>query len=1633
LIKEIALKPNRQQPKLFFGAHIPLRRVLNLAILATIYPPSLLANPGGAHIINGQVSIDTSSPDVTTITNSPNAIIQWQNFNIAQNEITRFIQQNSQSAVLNRIIGENPSAILGQLVSNGKVLLINPNGIVFGANSVIDTQGLIASSLNLSNRDFLNGNYHFIAGSNTGNIVNEGIIRAGKNGNIILIAPSINNNGIIKTEGGKITLAAGQKLVLTNLDDPDIRFEIQAPQNAVLNLGKLLTEGGAINVFANTITHSGEINADSVTIDTQGNIKLVAQQHIDLTQDSKLSANNSFGDAGTITIESKEGAVAANGTIEAQATATGKGGNITVLGEQIGVLDQASIDAGGANGGGQVVIGGDNSHTAKAVYLGADTSVNADAVSSGNGGNVRVWSDNGTLAYGHISAKGGEQDGNGGVIETSGHRLNTAGIQVDASANNGKGGEWRLDSDNINIQAKGVVTVNGNKPSTTTEPPSGIVTAGSIQSALNTGTSVTVNTDTAGINANGDITVASAIIKNAGGDAALNLNARNNITLNASVVSNAGKLDIALTPNSDARGGGITAVNKAVDLNTGTLTLNGESTTSASGTIKNGALIIPDSAKTELNGALSNVNTVNINKGAQLTISRLSPWNTDGFINVNIDKDAQLTINRGNADFKGLIKNSGTLVINAYFAVNSLDLDGGLLTGLGSVKVNDRFVFHSGILDGTAPFVTAAGSTTTLADVGTAYLGRQWNNFGTINWQGLAAFRPYGDNSILNNGIGGIFNIGSLTKTSDSVLEINTAEFNNHDTLNLSGGLLKIFSPGSDTGTYNVSGNGRLQFWDGTRNFHDGAALNSVNDVTFVNGTDYFNHGTSYSAAGTLIDNATVAFVTGNTITMSMLTIDNNGKLSGTDAIQISNLFNFYSGFLGGGGMLTTPANSTTTLTEGIALLNRNWDNYGTVNFGVTNLSALARTAETEPPIRHWNNYGTILWQGAPGSTSDLGKNIILTNMQGGLFNISNDDPSSARGINIGAFNNHGALNLSGGILNIFSPGTDTGSYNVTGTGQLQFRDGTRTFSGAHIDSANSVSFIGSTNHFNNGAVYNAPETLIDGATINFNTAASLEHLVMSGGLLNNTNSLSVKGTFDWSGGILSGNGAFHFGNGFNYTEGTMLTTGSVTINDYSGSLSLPAMPSINRLNAYSSGHITLNGDITANGNATAIALTAGTHFDNSANAVLSAPHGRWLVYSDNPGENTLGGLTADFKHYGCNTEACNDGFNLPTDGNGLMYYIAPVLVVTPDTLSSTYGNHTTFSSAYTGFIDGDSAATAGIKGAAGYSSNATTSSSGNYNAGTHNVAYTGGLTNTLGYQIQDDKTSTGEWTITPRDLSITADALSKAYGQHDPVFTYKANGLISGDTLNGALRRSTGEDVGYYAITQGSLTAGPNYTISYTADYLTIASLNLSVTADAFSKVYGEHDPLFTYKVSGLINGDTLHGTLSRILGEDVGRYTITQGSLAAGPNYTIDYTAADLTITPRDLNIMANALSKIHGEHDPIFTYNASGLINGDTLSGTLSRILGEDAGRYAITQGGLTAGPNYTIDYTPADLTIKPEPNPIPPENPVQQQINNQQNQVLVLTKPDTFTLDINNTQVTAPETTAAKPSKPLKQCK
>ena len=230
--------------------------------------------------------------------------------------------------------------------------------------------------------------------------------------------------------------------------------------------------------------------------------------------------------------------------------------------------------------------------------------------------------------------------------------------------------------------------------------------------------------------------------------------------------------------------------------------------------------------------------------------------------------------------------------------------------------------------------------------------------------------------------------------------------------------------------------------------------------------------------------------------------------------------------------------------------------------------------------------------------------------------------------------------------------------------------------------------------------------------------------------------------------------------------------------------------------------------------------------------------------------------------------------------------------------------------------------------------------------------------------------------TVNPAALTVTASpGQAKVFGAANPALTYTVSGLQAGDTqagvFTGALGRVSGENVGGYAINQGTLSAGTHYTISFVPANFTITPKPITVSADPKSKVFGSVDPALTYVSSD--PGAVISGSLSRAAGENVGSYAIS-GTLSAGANYTISFVPASFTITPKAITVSADARTKVFGALDPALTYVSSDL--GAGFSGGLGRVSGENVGSYAINQGTLTVGANYTMSFVPASLAITPK---------------------------------------------------------
>jgi filamentous hemagglutinin family protein len=307
------------------------------------------ALPTGAQIASGTVGINTVG-NVMTVTNSANAIINWQNFSIGNNETARFIQPSALSAVLNRVTGGNPSQILGALQSNGKVLLINPSGIIFGAGARVDVNGLIASSLDIANQDFLAGRMKFTAGPTAGKVENQGTITTPTGGSVYLIAPDVQNSGVITAPNGDVLLAAGKEVLLVDSSNPEIAMVVTAPDGQSINLGTIVADAGRVGMYGSVVRNSGRISANSAVSDATGRIFLKSTKKTVLEPESVISADGvGAADGGKVMVWS-DGDTQAAGSITAKGgELRGNGGFVETSGATIN-FSKVKIDASSTQG-----------------------------------------------------------------------------------------------------------------------------------------------------------------------------------------------------------------------------------------------------------------------------------------------------------------------------------------------------------------------------------------------------------------------------------------------------------------------------------------------------------------------------------------------------------------------------------------------------------------------------------------------------------------------------------------------------------------------------------------------------------------------------------------------------------------------------------------------------------------------------------------------------------------------------------------------------------------------------------------------------------------------------------------------------------------------------------------------------------------------------------------------------------------------------------------------------------------------------------------------------------------------------------------------------------------------------------
>ncbi len=619
--------------------------------------------------------------------NGTNLFHSLEKFGLSRDQIATFLSNPQIRNILTRVVGGDASIINGLIQvtgGNANLFLMNPAGIIFGPNAMINLRGdfvvTTATGIGFGNNQWFNAvgsnDYKTLIGNpsqfvfdlaNPGVILNAGNLSVAEGQNLSLIGGTVINTGTISAPGGDITIAA-------------------VPGTSKVKISKA---GNLVSLEVELLPQTGQaLNINPLDLPTL------------LTEGAKGLALNLPTNAAI-----KPATAIASGTINTEGT---KGGQVAILGQQVGVIN-GNINASGTNGGGIVRIGGDYQGkgtipNAKTTVVNESSRISADALSKGDGGKVIIWGDKLTEFNGIITAKGGLLSGNGGFVETSGKEQLIVGntAQIITSAPQGITGTWLLDPINLTVVASdGTGTIDG---SGNNSPSDNSINSSTIEIALS---STNVN-----LTADNFITVNAAI------DTSSNLNPSNltlstqTINLNAPIslaassilagtanivnVSSTGSIQNSI--DVAAVGGNVNLASATYALSQGltiakSLTLNGEgfSNTTVSG---NNAF-----RPFTINGTTLTPITVNLNN-LRITEGNSNESNGGGIFigNAEVNLNNSL-VNNNNATFAngGGIYNEGTLNINNSTIDNNTTAfgDGGGLYNAGIATINNSAITNN--------------------------------------------------------------------------------------------------------------------------------------------------------------------------------------------------------------------------------------------------------------------------------------------------------------------------------------------------------------------------------------------------------------------------------------------------------------------------------------------------------------------------------------------------------------------------------------------------------------------------------------------------------------------------------------------------------------------------------------------------------------------------------------------------------------------------------------------------------------------------------------------------------------------------------------------------------------------------
>ncbi|HEX7965934.1 MAG TPA: filamentous hemagglutinin N-terminal domain-containing protein, partial [Gammaproteobacteria bacterium] len=1128
------------------------------------------ATPRGGQVVAGHGSISHPSQNVTVINQKSNSlVVNWSSFNIGSGQTVQFVQPSASSAALNQIFDQNPTQIFGSLISNGQVFLVNPNGIYFSRDAYVNTGALFASSLGISNSDFMAGKLDFSApaGQDGGAVINHGTLIAAQGGSVTLIGGSVYNDGVIAANLGQVDLVAGHAVTVDFDGDGLMSFEVTQPVMhkmldaesgaAVTNAGTIQADGGAVimtasvarNVFAQAVNNSGVIEAtgvqehnggvylagpdlggedftgngrdssgDSAPVEHSGSVMLSGQGG-DVVSSGSIDASSQRGDGGYVELHSDGMTLLDGGSIDVSG-GQGSGGEVRILGDLVGLFGSTSVDASGYTGGGTVMVGGDYHggnaaiQNASQAFIGQDVSIDADAIDSGNGGKVVIWSDDHTQYFGNISSRGGRNGGDGGFVEVSGlHGLDYMG-RTDLRASHGDIGLLLLDPTNITINNtdSGTSASGGNPNVFSGSGATGSINVATLTAALGTA-DVQITTASAGgsagtitvsnnvswsantsltLTANSTISVGATIANS--GSGSINLNAGGNITITGSLQTTSGSINvtsggatgISLTSSATANilttSGSINLTASAgsiLDTNTdggdvaNIITTSGPVTFTSAGSVGNPAGNDMDISGVS-NLTLSAVTGVSVTNDSTYTTLNLSLDPTSGGNTYTFTGQTNtITILDGgsNLTLSSITGTTTALSVTDTGTTSSIQIaDGGISVGTGNVTLTAN--------SGSITDNTAGATTANITNTGSISLNAS-TNIGT-GAEALDLANTVG--TVTATSTGGVINLASTGNLTFGAVSAT--------------GNVTLASNASITTTSTVTSGA-------TATINVDANNNSVESLTLggvVSGTTISMNG------GTDLNDTLVA---PNTVNTWNITSGNAGTLNGEGFTKFVNLtggsavdtFNISAGAFvqgatgidgGGGSDIINGPNSALT-----------WN--------ITGNNAGNLTTATTTNFTSVENL-------AGGSAADA---FVFSN---GVAVTSIDGGGGSDTLNFSAYNTNLTVTLTGtGATDGFN-GTTAGTPNPISGGSFSNIDVITSGSGA------ADVLVG--NNANANWNLNATRTYVDIATGNTLTFSAFETL--TGGTQNDTFNVNTSQTRNLNGGL--GNDSFVFADGVTLT-----------------------------------------------------------------------------------------------------------------------------------------------------------------------------------------------------------------------------------------------------------------------------------------------------------------------------------------------------------------------------------------------------------------------------------------------------------------------------------------------------------------